>query len=79
MPLDYNAATYPGTAGAPADGLGIDRKAVAAAVERYLVSRGVAGQSCSCESQPASKASASVDAVDRFLARRGSASPGGYG
>src|ERR1017187_4902778 len=60
MPLDYNAATYPPAASAPAGDLTIDRTVVAAAVERYLASRGVAiaapatakapgGPSCSCE------------------------------
>src|ERR1035438_5260448 len=54
MPLDYNAATYP-TAGAASSGdLAIDRSVVAAAVERYLASRGIpakaaGGPSCSCE------------------------------
>jgi acetaldehyde dehydrogenase (acetylating) len=59
MPLDYNAATYPGanTAASPGDGA-IDRGAVVAAVERYLASRGIAppapppassgGPSCGC-------------------------------
>jgi hypothetical protein len=83
MPLDYNAATYP-AAGAPAGDLAIDRTVVAAAVERYLASRGVTvagGPSCSCESSKPAAASASVDVVDRFLARRGNggAPSGGYG
>src|SRR5580658_2869196 len=41
MPLDYNAATYPSSAGAPSGELTIDRSTVVAAVERYLAARGV--------------------------------------
>jgi acetaldehyde dehydrogenase (acetylating) len=43
MPLDYDAATYPGADGAAESGgeLRIDRSVVAAAVERYLASRGI--------------------------------------
>ena len=91
MPLDYNAATYPGAASAAAaGGIAIDRNVVVAAVERYLASRGMAvaakaqgGPSCSCETpkpaQPAAS-SAAADVVDRFLAQRGGGAPsGGYG
>ena len=64
MPLDYNAATYPGAVAASSGDLTIDRSVVAAAVERYLASRGGAvaapaaataagGPSCSCSSAPA--------------------------
>jgi hypothetical protein len=94
MPLDYNDATYPPAAGAPAGDVAIDRAVVAAAVERYLASRGVTvapapapakapgGPSCSCEGEKPAQHAASVAAsvVDRFLARRGSGAPaGGYG
>jgi acetaldehyde dehydrogenase (acetylating) len=95
MPLDYNAATYPAAAGVPAGDLTIDRTVVAAAVERYLASRGMAvaapapakapgGPSCSCETAKPAAPNAAADVVDRFLARRGSgaSSPttaGGYG
>jgi len=57
MPLDYNAASYPGAAGAASSAaIPIDRSVVAAAVERYLASRGIASPaapasgnwSCSC-------------------------------
>src|SRR5208283_1823883 len=91
MPLDYNAATYPGTAAAPSGDLTIDRSVVAAAVERYLASRGTTlavpapakaagGPSCSCQSPSPAPTSVSADVVDRFLARRGAGNPsGGYG
>ncbi len=90
MPLDINQAP----AGPPAAGtaIGIDRGAVVAAVERYLASRVAAtaapaagGPSCneSC-AQPAPAVTSSVvpnvaaSVVDRFLARRGGDSSGGY-
>ena len=93
MPLDYNAATYPAAAGAPAGDVAIDRPAIAAAVERYLASRGVAvatpgkapgGPSCSCESAKPAPSNVSAEVVDRFLARQGSGASsqkeaGGYG
>jgi hypothetical protein len=87
MPLDYNAATYPTASGVTAGDLTIDHSAVVAAVERYLASRGApvsGGPSCSCESKPNTKATASADVVDRFLSRRGNGSSsqkpaGGYG
>jgi acetaldehyde dehydrogenase (acetylating) len=95
MPLDYNAATYPAAAGTSSGDLPIDRTVVAAAVERYLASRGVAvaaaapakapgGPSCSCESAKPAAPSVSADVVDRFLARRGGGpssgkAAGGYG
>src|SRR5580700_4689278 len=40
MPLDYNAATYPGQGGSPSAEIAVDRGMVVAAVERYLASRG---------------------------------------
>jgi hypothetical protein len=88
MPLDYNAATYPSSASAPAGDLAIDHSTVVAAVERYLASRGVAvpaassGPTCSCQTKtaPAPSASPATSVVDAFLARRGGNSPsGGYG
>jgi len=58
MPLDYNAASYPASNAASSAALSIDRSVVAAAVERYLASRGIAvpapasggssGASCAC-------------------------------
>jgi acyl-CoA reductase-like NAD-dependent aldehyde dehydrogenase len=42
MPLDYNAATYPGASAPSSGGAAIDRGAVVAAVERYLAARGIA-------------------------------------
>jgi hypothetical protein len=58
---------------------------VVAAVERYLVSRGIAvappsatkvaeEHSCSCGSPQPTAASVSASVVDRFLARRGAGS-----
>jgi len=88
MPLDINQAPAgPSVAGSA---IRIDRGSVVAAVERYLASRGAAvpapgGPSCdaSC-AQPAPAVTASVvpnvaaQVVDRFLARRGGDSSGGY-
>jgi len=91
MPLDYNAAAagVAGTAGPP-----IDRGAVVAAVERYLASRGIAvaapaqaaaagASSCGCGSKPVVQSAVigtvAAEVVDRFLARRGGGSQGGYG
>ena len=85
MPLDYNAATYPAAGAASPGDLAIDRSVVAAAVERYLASRGTpakaaGGPSCSCETAKPAPSSVSADVVDRFLARRGGGNPsGGYG
>jgi acyl-CoA reductase-like NAD-dependent aldehyde dehydrogenase len=91
MPLDYNAATYPGATAASSGDLAIDRSVVAAAVGRYLAARGTAaaapaaakaagGPACSCESAKPAPASVSAEVVDRFLARRGAGNPsGGYG
>jgi acyl-CoA reductase-like NAD-dependent aldehyde dehydrogenase len=73
MPLDYNAASYPGANAASSEAIPIDRSVVAAAVERYLASRGIAvpaaassvpdGSSCACNtgtpSQPDSRAAVS--------------------
>lgn len=84
MPLDYNAAP---SAAAPGPVGPIDRKAVVAAVERYLASRGIAvtaaagaqetGASCGC-SHPAPERTTSsmvknvaAEVVDKFLASRG--------
>jgi acetaldehyde dehydrogenase (acetylating) len=90
MPLDINLAP----AGPPSSGsgIGIDRSTVVAAVERYLASRGAVaaapapgGPSCNAScAQPAPAVTASVvpnvaaEVVDRFLARRGGDSSGGY-
>jgi len=91
MPLDYNAATYPGAASTSSGDLAIDRTVVAAAVERYLASRGAAvtasapvkaagGPSCSCQTPKPAPVNVSADVVDRFIARRGASNPsGGYG
>jgi acetaldehyde dehydrogenase (acetylating) len=89
MPLDYNAATYPSSANASVGDLGIDRNTVVAAVERYLVSRGMAtpppgkateDHACSCGTARPAAASASASVVDRFLAKRSSGNvSGGYG
>ena len=92
MPLDYNGAP---SAPAPGSVGPIDRGAVVAAVERYLASRGIAvaaptaSPSCSCESVgPAARSTApaqsaignvAAEVVDRFLARRGPGSKGGFG
>ena len=77
-----------GPAAGPA--IGIDRNAVVAAVERYLASRGAAvaapgGPSCNAScALPAPEVTSSVvpnvaaSVVDRFLARRGGDSSGGY-
>jgi len=90
MPLDINLAP----AGPPSSGsgIGIDRSTVVAAVERYLASRGAVaaapapgGPSCNAScAQPAPAVTSSVvpnvaaEVVDRFLARRGGDSSGGY-
>jgi acetaldehyde dehydrogenase (acetylating) len=95
MPLDYNKASYPPSAGAsPSGDIALDRSVVAAAVERYLASRGTsapvpapAAPSCGCGAQeprqPVARPAVSnvaEDVVDRFLSRRGSGAPaGGYG
>ena len=68
MPIDYNAAGprgHPAAAGAPASGPS-ERSAVAAAVERYLASRGIP------VAAPAPQPVAFVvsDVVDRYLASR---------
>jgi hypothetical protein len=64
MPIDYNAA--PGaTAGSPAAGT-IERSAVAAAVERYLASRGI--PVAAPAPQPVSFVVSNT--VDRYLASR---------
>jgi acyl-CoA reductase-like NAD-dependent aldehyde dehydrogenase len=84
MPLDYNAASYPAQkAAAAAAAVGpIDRGTIAAAVERYLASRGIAvsgGPSCGCETPAPVQSVVSgvaAEVVDRFLSKRGS---GGYG
>jgi len=74
MPLDYEAAP---AAAAMACGVAgpIDRNTVAAAVERYLASRGMpAGQTLA----PVTSlvvASVASEVVDRFLARRATADP----
>jgi hypothetical protein len=80
MPLDINAApngSAPGPAGP------VDRGAVAAAVERYLSSRGIAvAQSAEATAAPAVKSSVvsnvATQVVDQFLRRRGSGSTGGF-
>ncbi len=88
MPLDYRQApSIPAPSAAPSGPL--DRNAVVAAVERYLAARGVAvapaaqAAACGCDTPvPAKQAAVSnvaTDVVDRFLARRGSESKGGYG
>jgi acetaldehyde dehydrogenase (acetylating) len=70
MPLDYNAASYPAASAASSAAVAIDRGVVAAAVERYLASRGIAvpppasggpsAGSCACNtgapSQPVARA-----------------------
>jgi acetaldehyde dehydrogenase (acetylating) len=70
MPIDYNAA--PGaTAGSPASVPGpIERSAVAAAVERYLASRGIgpSGHPAAPAPQPVSSVVSNI--VDRYLASR---------
>ncbi len=90
MPLDINQAPDGPSASGPA--VGIDRGAVVAAVERYLASRGAvatppAAGGPSCDASCAHRAPAvtssvvpnvAADVVDRFLARRGSDSSGGY-
>jgi acetaldehyde dehydrogenase (acetylating) len=59
MPLDYHAASYPGANGGASSGaIPIDRSVVAAAVERYLASRGIAAPApVSSASAPASHSS----------------------
>ena len=90
MPLDINQAPNGSSVAAAA---GIDRGAVVAAVERYLASRAAGsappkapgGPSCdaSCAQPAGAPAFAVVPnvaaaVVDRFLARRGGDSSGGY-
>jgi acetaldehyde dehydrogenase (acetylating) len=85
MPLDINAAP-------PSGEIAVDRGMVAAAVERYLASRGAAvkgGPSCACDHEKPAAATATASpvipnvaatVVDRFLTRRGNFPPkGGYG
>jgi len=90
MPLDIRQA--PAAAPAAVPGIGIDRHAVVAAVERYLASRGAAvappaaggpacDASCTLPAPPPAVKSSTVpnvaaQVVDRFLARRGET--GGY-
>jgi hypothetical protein len=78
MPIDYNAAGpsgHPAKAGPPAAGP-IERSAVAAAVERYLASRGVGPRGhpaapAAPVAQPPKPVSAVVsNIVDRYLAAR---------
>ncbi|HTQ15157.1 MAG TPA: aldehyde dehydrogenase family protein [Rhizomicrobium sp.] len=91
MPLDINLAPAAPSPGAPA--IALDRGTVAAAVERFLASRGSGaaapapgGPSCgSCAAPPPAPAATSsvvpnvaAQVVDRFLARRGGDSSGGY-
>ncbi len=88
MPLDYNAATYPGAV-APAAVGPIDRGAVVAAVERYLASRGIAvagpapvaaASSCGCQTKEPVKgvvANVAAEVVDKFLTKR-AAPEGGF-
>jgi acyl-CoA reductase-like NAD-dependent aldehyde dehydrogenase len=88
MPLDINQA--PAGPSGTGSAIGIDRGAVIAAVERYLASRGAApaapgGPSCNAScALPAPAVTSSVvanvaaEVVDRFLARRGGDSGGGY-
>jgi acetaldehyde dehydrogenase (acetylating) len=70
MPIDMDAAPAASLAGF-ACAAPVDRAAVAAAVDRYLATRGFAAQ----------PSSVTVDVVDRFLARKNSPEPsgGGYG
>ena len=91
MPMDINQAPT-GSSAAAGPAIGIERSAVVAAVERYLASRGAAvgapaagGPSCNAScAAPAPAVTASVvpnvaaSVVDRFLARRGGNSSGGY-
>jgi hypothetical protein len=86
MPLDIERAPGPETiAAATGAGAAPDRSAVAAAVERYLASRGVAvrgGPSCTPPAPAPVKSGAvpslAAEVVDRFLARRGPESKCGY-
>ncbi|MGA2041010.1 MAG: hypothetical protein ABSH42_17165, partial [Bryobacteraceae bacterium] len=88
MSMDIRQAPNgPSAADAP---IGIDRGAVVAAVERYLASRGApvaapaaGGPSCNAScAAPAVTSSVvpnvAVSVVDRFLARRGGDSSGGF-
>jgi acetaldehyde dehydrogenase (acetylating) len=96
MPLDYNAAPGEGLAG---DGLGggglggggaIDRAAVVSAVERFLLSKGIAvpgaapGLAPVLPKAPAQVtesiiANVTAEVVNRFLEQRGGRSSGGSG
>ena len=63
------------TAGAPAAGGPVDRRTIAAAVQRYLASRGVSGDAGKSPVAP----NTATEVVDRFLSRRSSGAKSGFG
>ena len=80
MPLDYDAA--PAALACGGSNASADRAAVVAAVERFLVSKGIAlppaaAAPARAQVTEATIASITAEVVDRFLAKRGSGAQGG--